>query len=471
MLEKTPGNCLVTKLRAILLMEADFNANNKIIFGEQMMEIVRQYGLMDDEIFSEQGRTAEDGALSKVLFYDIVRQFRLAAAISSVAAANCYDSIAHAIASLIFQAMGVPLEGVEAMLEAIQEMKYFLRTAYGDSTNFANSKIEVKYQGLCQGNGAAPAGWAVISITVVCAHKKKGHGATFVCPISKLKFVLAAVLFVDDCDLIHIDMVNDESAQQTFDKMQAAIDSWGRLLIATGGSYKPEKCFYHLLSFYWDRKGKWHYALNHEAAEFNMVVPMPGGSVARIDHLPVTQARETLGVWSSPDGDAGETLVKMREKGQEWVDQAREGNLRRRDVWFLMDVQFWPRVGYGICCNTAAHSKLEHVLDKQYYRMLPLGGVVRMAPAVVRQLYKGFYGIGCPHPGIKCLTSQVSKLLMHYGCQSSVGKKMAISFRELVIELGLTLQPFQEPFERYKNWVTWSWMVSLWESALFTRLG
>jgi hypothetical protein len=267
-------------------MEADFNANNKIIFGERMMEVARRYGLMDDEIFSEQGRTAEDGALSKVLFYDIVRQFRLPAAISSVDAANCYDSIAHAIASLIFQAMGVPLEGVEAMLEAIHDMKYFLHTAYGDSTNFANSKIEVKYQGLCQGNGAAPAGWAVISITVVRAHKKKGHGATFVCPISKLKFVLAAVLFVDDCDLIHIDMVNDELVLQTFDKMQASIESWGRLLIATGGSYKPDKCFYHLLSFYWDRKGKWHYAPNHEVEEYTMVVPMPDGSVARIDHLP-----------------------------------------------------------------------------------------------------------------------------------------------------------------------------------------
>jgi hypothetical protein len=163
-LETIPGNCLVTKLWTILLMEADFNANNKIIFGERMMDVVRQYGLMEDEVFSEQGRTAEDGALSKVLFYDIVRQFRLPAAISSVDAANCYDSSAHVIGSLIFQAMGIPLEGAKVMLEAIQDMKYFLRTAYGDSTDSANSKIEVKFQGLCQGNGAAPTGWAVISI-------------------------------------------------------------------------------------------------------------------------------------------------------------------------------------------------------------------------------------------------------------------------------------------------------------------
>jgi hypothetical protein len=33
MLEKTLGITLVTKLRVILLMEADFNATNKIVYG------------------------------------------------------------------------------------------------------------------------------------------------------------------------------------------------------------------------------------------------------------------------------------------------------------------------------------------------------------------------------------------------------------------------------------------------------
>ena len=51
---------------------------------------------------------ADDGTLAKVLFYDIVSQLRVSAGISSVNAENCYDSIAHAIESLVFQAFGVP---------------------------------------------------------------------------------------------------------------------------------------------------------------------------------------------------------------------------------------------------------------------------------------------------------------------------------------------------------------------------
>lgn len=89
------GCSLVNKLRAILLMEmeADFNASNKIIFGERMMDNVRKYGHMPEEIYSEKGKMADDGSLTKV-----------AAAIASIDAANCYDSVAHAIASLVFQA-------------------------------------------------------------------------------------------------------------------------------------------------------------------------------------------------------------------------------------------------------------------------------------------------------------------------------------------------------------------------------
>ena len=146
-----------------------------------------------------------------MLFLDTVRQTRLSAGLASVDAANCYDSVAHAIASLVFQAFGVPEEAVQSMLSTIEEMKYFLQTAYGDSKNFRGHKISVKSQGLCQGNGAAPAGWAVISITILSAHKKTGHGGHFVCPILRRTGHLAAVLFVDNNDLVHIDMGQDQT--------------------------------------------------------------------------------------------------------------------------------------------------------------------------------------------------------------------------------------------------------------------
>ena len=107
MLEKMFGCSLVTKLRFILMMEADFNFANKTIYSGRMLGNVRKYNLMPEEIFSERNRMVDDGTIAKVLFYDIVKQLRVSAGISSVDASNCYNIIAHAIAYLVFQVFGV----------------------------------------------------------------------------------------------------------------------------------------------------------------------------------------------------------------------------------------------------------------------------------------------------------------------------------------------------------------------------
>ena len=88
------------------MMKAEFNFANKTIYGGRMLDNVRKYNLMPEEIFSEQNRMVDYRTLDKVLFYDIFRQLRVSVGISSVDAANCYNSIDHTIASLVFQVLG-----------------------------------------------------------------------------------------------------------------------------------------------------------------------------------------------------------------------------------------------------------------------------------------------------------------------------------------------------------------------------
>jgi hypothetical protein len=131
---------------------------------------------MPEEIFSEKNRMADNGTLCKILFYNITRQAHLPAAIPLVDASNCYNRIVHAIALLIFQAFGVPTTAVEKMLGAIEKIKFFLQTGFGDLKSFARGGISIKAQGLTQGNGASPAGWTFISICILGAHRKRDTG-------------------------------------------------------------------------------------------------------------------------------------------------------------------------------------------------------------------------------------------------------------------------------------------------------
>ena len=206
---------------------------------------------------------------------------------------------------------------------------------------------------MCQENGASPAGWAVISICILGAHGKKGHGTKFICPVTKLKKHLSAILYVDDTDILHIDLTKNEKVDEVHQHIQESINSWGNLLIATGGALQPAKCFYSIILFEWVNGG-WSYASNKKDAELEVSVPLPGGGRAVIGHKPVSHAEKTLGAMTSPDGNSRAAIMMMQDKVHQWLTDVQNGKLHCRNIWFLLKVQFWPQVGYGLCSSTAS---------------------------------------------------------------------------------------------------------------------
>jgi hypothetical protein len=101
MLEKKKCSILVSKLHAILLMEADFNFANKTIFGRCMMFLAKDRAEVADECSgSHSFHDASEVALNHRLFCDIVCQKQVSAAIGCVDLEQCYNQIAHLIASL-----------------------------------------------------------------------------------------------------------------------------------------------------------------------------------------------------------------------------------------------------------------------------------------------------------------------------------------------------------------------------------
>ncbi len=375
MLEKMFGCALITKLRSILLMEADFNATNKIIYGQRMLQQARQYKLIPEEIYSEWNRLKDDGTLAKILFFDIVRETRRSAGISSVDADNCYDRIAHPIASMVFQSLGVPQEAATSMLSTIQDMRFFPRTGFGDSKAYAGLTRGKKTQGMCQGNGPAPAGWTVTSITMIEAHKRKGHGVHLQYPITGKRIHLVGTLFVDDTDLEHFDMTKVETVAEAHEALQRSIHNWGRLLVATGGALKPAKSFYHLISFLWQPDGTWRYDSNKNVPELTITVPLKDGTDAAIEHLPADTPTKTLGQMRCPTGGSEGVIAQMQQKAQEWLAKASASQLNKRNISFLLDKRFWPAVSFGISSVCAPFSTLEDCLMKIYYNLLPICGI------------------------------------------------------------------------------------------------
>jgi hypothetical protein len=326
-------------------------------------------------MYIEKNSLADDGTLAKVIFYDIVLQTQRPVGNTAVDANNCYNQIAHPIVLLVFQSMGVPITATMSMLSTTQDMKFYLRTGYGDSKKFALSTGRIKTQGLCQGNGAAQAGWTTTNITMINALKRKNYSTHLVNPISKRGLHVIGSIFVEDTDLEHFDMRRIETAEEAHTKFQESIINWGRLLIATGGTLKPIKCFFQLISFRWNHSGTWENKDKENLEEYKIVVPLEDGLFAKIEHLNIDTPTKTLGSMTASTGSNAVAIKRMKDKAEGWLVQATAGKLYRQNFWFLVDKQFWPKVGYGIGTILAPFIELEEGLMQIYYDMLSIGGV------------------------------------------------------------------------------------------------
>ncbi len=105
--------------------------------------------------------------------------------------------------------------------------------------------------------------------------------------------------FVDDTNLCVTHPSN--CIKQVAQHMQGSVSTWEGLLRATGGALVPDKCFWYLIDFK-SRHGKWHYCSVASTPAF-LYVHDHLGRRTLIPRLETSEARRTLGVRISPDGN------------------------------------------------------------------------------------------------------------------------------------------------------------------------
>ncbi len=68
LLEKVIGNNFAHKLRAICLLEADFNWLNKIIYAKRMIGLALENNLIPGECFSKKGSNCINAVMTKNIY-------------------------------------------------------------------------------------------------------------------------------------------------------------------------------------------------------------------------------------------------------------------------------------------------------------------------------------------------------------------------------------------------------------------
>ncbi len=89
-------------------------------------------------------------------------------------------------------------------------------------------------QGLCQGNGASPACWLMISLLLMHCYQFQGYRFRLISPISGTIIDFLGEIYVNNTDLI--------VTRPVFMTAAAVHKELDRSANATGGASNPDKC-------------------------------------------------------------------------------------------------------------------------------------------------------------------------------------------------------------------------------------
>ena len=482
LLEKIMGNNFVNKLRAICLFEADFNWWNKLIFAKRMMGFCAEKGVIPDELFAKKGTQCVDATMTKTFISDTSKVLHHPMAISEMDFSDCYDRAVHNVSSIALQAHGIPRNSSVMMLTALQTMQFFLRTGFGESSQSYGGTAENPTMGYGQGNGAAPPAFAVLSSLVVKAYKRMGHGANLSSAMFQRVFLLAAVMYVDDTDLIHWAHDSSVDAEDLLSQVQEEVTNWGLLAQATGGALKQAKCSVCFM-FYIFRNGKATLAkvrqLPPAPGEVQVVdkqgvertyqshirIPQPDGTTVPIPTRETTDASKMLGVHYACAGDGTTHCREMKAAGVQWVDGLKSRPLHRRDAWMSFHLQLTPKVSYGIAAVVHPPKKIDESFQSVLYQALPLLGVNRCITRFWRTLPIKYQGLGLPDFVVVACAAKVAWMLRHWGFDDTAGNAMMQAFEAFVIETGLYGNVFSQDYKVLGCLATdGTWFKNLWQT-------
>jgi hypothetical protein len=92
---------------------------------------------------------------------------------------------------------------MNVLLETIETMRFYLCTGFGKSKTSYGGTYEEWLAGYGQGNAAAGPGFTAMSLLIVNAYLSDGFGAWIYSSYYKQLLLLAAMMYVDNTDLIH----------------------------------------------------------------------------------------------------------------------------------------------------------------------------------------------------------------------------------------------------------------------------
>jgi hypothetical protein len=200
--------------------------------------------------------------------------------------------------------MAVGLGWVLTYLRTLQTMTFYLKTGFGMAKEGYGCTELVPYMGLTQGSCASPPVWTAVSTAIVTSYKREGYGVEMWTAWSGLIVAVAAILVVDDTDLLHLCTDENMTEYQFVMRSNRATYFWAKLLQATRGNLKLPKCYEYLLLFKFTNGEPSLKSLREIEGLPSCVIPQLSAGNVAIERKPCEEASRLWGFSTAQQGHA-----------------------------------------------------------------------------------------------------------------------------------------------------------------------
>jgi len=191
------------------------------------------------------------------------------------------------------------------------------------------------------------------------------------------------------------------------DEAQLKLSTREGIISTTGSVLALEKSYWYLVEV--GSNGKYV----SKAKQLRYLFLHNKGWPEAIEHLEVTKARETLGIWSRPDGLMTNKVNTLKSKALKWADAVQTKCIDPTKAWYSVNHIIMKTIKYPLAATSISKKDMQDLMRPILQAVLPRARIQKHFP---HKLVCGTLmseGFGVYDPSVSQVIEHIHSLLQH----------------------------------------------------------
>ena len=303
--------------------------------------------------------------------------------------------------------------------------------------------------------------WTAFTIVIIALLSSYGAAVAITSALSLSIIAFTAILYVDDTDLFVMGKTPSEPIRDVFLRARALIDIWDSALWSTGGSLRPDKCWFYVASFKWKGSG-WSYETIEDRL-FSIQVLNDEGEMEEDKRIEYNSLEVTLGVHLAVNGSNQGTINHLANETTDWINHIKSSWLYRWETALALVTTLARTWTYPLQATTMNEKECEGIMKPVYKELLSKMGANKHLPRVYRFVPCSLGGIEMPHIFRLQGTAYLESFLFHMKKDTLIGKMMEAQLENCTLEIGVGSNLFGPDYSEFHFLLTDCWMKHTWQ--------